>query len=115
MPIYGIIQRLKGHVYRIGGMPDHVHILTALPPNISVSDAVKTIKQSSSIWLKGSPDFPVWRGWTNGYAVMSYSQQDVPTVREYIVNQKMHHASVAFADEYETLVKSMGYESVIDE
>ena len=46
---------------------------------------------------------------------MSYSQQDVPTVREYIVNQKMHHASVAFADEYETLVKSMGYESVIDE
>ena len=113
--IFGIINNLGGFVLRINGMPDHIHILTTLPPKISVSDAVKAIKQSSSIWLNTNPNFPKWLGWGNGYAVISYSESEVESVKNYIINQKTHHASIGFAEEYEHLVKSIGYENVYDD
>lgn len=36
------------HVYAINGMPDHIHLVMAIPPKISVADVVKALKGSSS-------------------------------------------------------------------
>ena len=35
--IYGIARNLNCQTYRIGGMPDHVHIFVSLPPTLTVA------------------------------------------------------------------------------
>ena len=50
--IGGIINRRNGLAIEIGGMPDHVHILTALPKTLSLADYVRDIKAVSSKWIK---------------------------------------------------------------
>lgn len=49
---------MKCEVYRVGGMPDHIHVAIDLGRNISLAEFTKKIKQLSSLWLKQqSPDF----------------------------------------------------------
>ena len=50
----GIIRELGGDTYETNGMNDHVHLLLRLPPKLAVSDALRTIKASSSKWVNES-------------------------------------------------------------
>jgi putative transposase len=97
--IMGIIGHLGGHLYRIGGVPDHLHIIAEIPPKVSPSNFVKTIKQSSSNWLHGNNDFPQWRGWEEGYGIFTVSYSNKDEVIEYVKNQKTHHAKITYAEE----------------
>ena len=106
--IMGIITNLGGHLYRIGGMPDHIHILTSIPSTKSISEFVKTIKQSSSIWLSSKTLFPKWNGWEDGYGAFTYSEKELSSVIEYIKNQKEHHKRVSFIEEYRNWLIEMG-------
>ena len=54
--IWGIHKNLNCHMYRIGGIDDHVHILTATPTTLSLADYVKEVKTGSSRWLKEQAD-----------------------------------------------------------
>ena len=96
----GVINALGGHLYRIGGMPDHVHILVALKAEQCLSDFVKQLKQSTSHWLKGNPNFRAWQGWENGYSAFTCSPTEISKVVEYIKGQKQHHKKEPFIDEY---------------
>ena len=57
--IAGIIKNHQCKLYRINGMPDHIHIFTDLHPSVCLSDLVKNIKVASSIWLKSEWQFSV--------------------------------------------------------
>ncbi len=46
--IGGTIRSLNGHSIEIGGVNDHLHLLTNLPPTIAVSNAVRDIKANAS-------------------------------------------------------------------
>ena len=46
--IGGIVKGVGGVLIAIGGMPDHVHLVARVPTNLSVADAVRTIKANSS-------------------------------------------------------------------
>ena len=46
--IGGVICEQKNHLFEIGGIEDHVHLLTTLSPAKAVSDAIRQIKASSS-------------------------------------------------------------------
>jgi putative transposase len=39
--IMGIINKKKSKLYRLGGMPDHIHLLVDIHPTIAVSDFMK--------------------------------------------------------------------------
>ena len=106
--IYGIANKYNSYVYRIGGMPDHIHILLDLPPTVALSDFMRELKKSSSIWMKESGMFPMFDGWGEGFAAFSYSQNDVETITKYIMNQKEHHKIVTFADEYRAFLVENG-------
>ena len=106
--IMGIINNLGGFLYRIGGMPDHIHILVDVPATKSLSDFVKTIKQSSSLWMKNNTKFPKWRGWEDGYGAFSYSKNELQNVVEYIKSQKEHHKRFSFIEEYRAWLIEMG-------
>ncbi len=82
----------NGHfLHRIGGMPDHLHILVEIKPDISVSTFVQVIKQNSSFMLKRDGRFPLFRGWQKGFASFTYCKTELPIVKNYIINQKEHH------------------------
>jgi REP element-mobilizing transposase RayT len=91
---------LGGHVYRINGMPDHVHLLVDIPTNISVAEFVGVIKQKSSRFLKTHYLFPQWHGWEEGYGCFTCSVDDLDKIIEYIIKQKPHHQTTSFLDEY---------------
>lgn len=103
--IMGIIGHLGGHLYRIGGMPDHLHIVAEIPPKVSISNFVKTVKQSSSNWMHSNNDFPSWQRWEEGYGVFTVSYSHKDKVIEYVKNQKTHHAKTPYTEEYKKLLE----------
>lgn len=111
--IYGIAKNLSCQTYRIGGMPDHVHIFVSLPSDLSLSDFVQRVKTNTSKWMKGNPLFPHFRGWGREYAGFSYSFRDKDMIVAYIVGQKEHHKKVSFEAEYRAFLVENGID--IDE
>jgi REP element-mobilizing transposase RayT len=101
----GIVRNEKQKLISIGGMPDHVHLLIGLQPDIALSDLVKTVKTGSSSlvnanrWVKGK-----FR-WQEGFGAFSYSRSQIARVAQYIESQEAHHAKVTFRTEYLTLLR----------
>jgi REP element-mobilizing transposase RayT len=108
MYIYGFCKNHQSVLYRINGMPDHVHILVDIGSKISLTDFVKQLKQESSYLIKRDGRFLSWNGWADGYGAFTYSISEIPTVVEYIANQKTHHKKVSFIDEYRQWLIEMG-------
>lgn len=98
--IYGIAKNLNCQTYRIGGMPDHIHIFVSLPSTMPLATFVQRVKTASSKWLKANPHFPDFRGWGHEYAGFSYSCRDKNMIVNYIRRQKEHHRKTNFVDEY---------------
>ena len=112
--LYAVIMEqtvnMRGKVYRIGGMPDHVHIFVSLPSTLSIAQYVQAVKTFTSKWLKANPSFPDFRGWEHEYAALSYSIHDKDKIVNYIKGQKEHHKRVSFAEEYRALLVESGIE-----
>ncbi|MDE6204575.1 MAG: IS200/IS605 family transposase, partial [Duncaniella sp.] len=98
--IYNQIMKYHGYVHRINGMPDHIHILASFPPKFPHSEVIKVIKQETSKNIKSLGIIPSWNGWEEGYASFTCSFREIETIKKYIINQKIHHSSIGFADEY---------------
>ncbi len=88
----------------INGTSDHIHILYTLNPNLSVSDTVKEMKRQSSAWINQQRNFLGKFSWQEGYGAFSYSHSAIEKVKAYIENQKEHHSSKAFMQEYRGLL-----------
>jgi len=101
----GSIRGLKGISLEIGGVEDHIHVLVKLPPTITVSDFLEKLKANTSKWAKS-----VRRGfgWQDGYAAFTVSESQVERVRQYIQNQRKHHAKSSFRDELIALLEAHG-------
>ena len=98
--ITGIIQNREHKMLAIYCMPDHIHIFIGMKPVMSISDLVREIKAVSSKfindkrWIKGKFN------WQEGYGAFSHSHSQIDTVVKYIRNQKEHHGSKTFKEEY---------------
>ena len=108
--MHGFINNKGARLYRIGGMPDHIHLFVSLPATLAMSKFVQELKIATSKWLKENPHFPLFDGWTKEYAGFSCSLLDKGRIVGYIAKQKKHHHSVAFADEYRALLVENGVE-----
>ena len=111
--IMGIINNKKSKLYRIGGMPNHIHILVDIHPAFALSDFMKELKEYSSKWMKSNPNFTDFESWAVSFAAFSYNIKDKQIIINYIKNQKEHHKVVSFEDEYRQLLIDNGIE--IDE
>lgn len=111
MYIFGFCKQHKCILYRINGMPDHIHLLVSLHPTIAVAAFVHDLKIATSNLMKSSPErYPGFKGWENGYCALTYSDTDKETVRQYIINQKSHHAHLSARDELVALLQEFGIE-----
>jgi len=108
--IWGIIKNKQSHLYRIGGVEDHLHILTSLHPMIALANFVKEIKTSTSNWIKSGNVFPAFEHWQDGYGAFTCSIRDKDRLIEYIKNQPEHHRKLSFLDEYRKLLAEAGVE-----
>jgi len=95
----GIIRHHGGWLLALDGMPDHVHVLFRLKPDLSISELVRHLKGGSSKWVHEqaglSPEF----AWQSGYAAFSVSESKEETVRSYIRKQESHHRRATFKEE----------------
>lgn len=42
------VNEMRGIVHAIGGMPDHLHLVTTVPPSVAISSFIGQIKGTSS-------------------------------------------------------------------
>ena len=104
--IWGFVRNKNGVLYRIGGMPDHIHMLVQLSPTIAISDFVRDLKITSGIFLENNKsDFPKFSGWARSYCALTYSKSEKDAVINYIKNQKEHHCKRTLRDELLELLR----------
>jgi putative transposase len=103
---------LKDHVdspaLLIGGVEDHIHLLTLLSRKTALMEVIQQSKTETSKWLKTQGaqlrDFQ----WQAGYGVFSVSQSNVEEVKQYISNQEEHHRTMSFQDEFREICRRHG-------
>lgn len=108
--IWGVLKNKNCHLYRIGGIEDHIHILTHLHPTVALSALVKDIKMSSSQYIKEHKLFDNFNGWQDGYGAFTYSIKEKDNLIDYIKNQEEHHSVFDFKEEYLNLLKEFQVE-----
>ena len=98
--ITGIIKNRDQKLLSIFAMPDHVHLLVGMKPNISISDLVRDIKAGSSKFINDSKWVNGKFNWQEGFGAFSYSKSQIDNVIKYILNQEEHHKKETFKEEY---------------
>ena len=108
--IYGILKNKNCFLIRMNGISDHIHMLVDIHPSISLSDLVKEVKQSSSLWLRDNPNFPKFDMWGEGYFAESIGNEGVESCKQYILNQEEHHGKISLVDELKNMAYRNGHE-----
>jgi REP element-mobilizing transposase RayT len=103
--VSGTLKETKNYSLAVGGHRDHVHVFFELHPTNSVSDVLKNIKSKSSKWINEKRLVDGHFQWQAGYGGFTYSRSQRNDVIKYIMNQKNHHSSKSFKDEYLDLLR----------
>lgn len=98
--ITGIVQNNGHKLIAINGMPDHLHVFIGMKPNQSLSDLMQDVKGDSSKWIHEKGFVKGRFEWQAGFGGFSYSISQIDTVVRYINNQKKHHKTKTFIEEY---------------
>ena len=103
-----VCRNLGAEFVRIGGVADHVHIVTALPLTVSQAELIEEIKKASSKWIKALNT--QYRGffWQRGYGAFSVSPSQLDVVLRYVEEQPAHHRTRTFQEEYRELLGKHG-------
>jgi len=108
--ITGIIQNKKQKVIIINGMPDHIHILIGIKPDIALSDLIRDVKANASSFINEKRWVIGKFSWQEGFGAFSYSHSQLDSVANYIRNQEKHHSRKTFREEYLELLKKFDVE-----
>ena len=100
----GILRNKNCHLYQIGGVLDHLHIVTSIHPSVSLAGLVKDLKLGSTDLIKQNELFPDFTGWQDGYAAFTYSIDAKQNLINYVINQEVHHQKKTFMEELKELL-----------
>ncbi|MGA2242120.1 MAG: IS200/IS605 family transposase [Verrucomicrobiota bacterium] len=103
--ITGIVFARKQKLIAINNMPDHLHLLVGLKPDMSLSDLVRDVKANSSKFINEKRWVAGKFSWQEGFGAFSHSRSQLGTVIRYIENQQKHHAKKSFREEYVELLE----------
>lgn len=97
---------LNSTCHKVGGVSDHVHIVTSLPRTLSQSQLLEDIKKKSSKWIKEIDPAKYGKfSWQAGYGAFSVSRSSLDDVVKYVANQEKHHEQLSFQDEYRAFLE----------
>ena len=94
----GAVRGLGGTPQGVGGVADHVHLLVGLKPTHRLSDFMRDLKKSSSVWVAETTSQKFFH-WQEGYAAFTVSASAKPAVQDYIACQEEHHRHKTFREE----------------
>jgi REP-associated tyrosine transposase len=106
----GISKTLDCPPIIVGGIEDHVHLLTRFGRTITQAEWVKELKRVSNLWLKEQNRTYADFQWQGGYADFSVSPSNLERVKRYIANQEEHHRKLNFQDELRALLRKHNVE-----
>ncbi|MBB5034509.1 transposase [Prosthecobacter vanneervenii] len=90
---------------QIGGVADHIHLLTTLSRTIAMAEFVKEIKRVFCNWIQERGGMFRQFHWQAGYGCFSVSESRSAAVVRYIEKQEEHHRKITFQDEYRELLR----------
>jgi REP element-mobilizing transposase RayT len=102
----GIARENGMRALAVGGMSDHAHLLLSLPPTMPISKGVQLIKAGSSTWMH--EQMGTRFEWQVGYGAFTIGVSQITKTTDYILNQKRHHVSKSFAEEWKIFLKRHG-------
>ncbi len=106
--ICGVITNRKCHVYAINSIPDHMHIVVSMKPDVSPSILMRDVKAISSKWINENKWVPMTFRWQTGFAAISHSHAQLPTVIRYVERQEEHHQKKDWKAEYRAILDRYG-------
>jgi len=92
----------------IGGRPDHVHLLIRFHTTTAIATLVKEVKGSSSHLVTHEITPGQFFKWQGAYGAFTLRKDEAPIVKEYIDQQKEHHAAGSLRDEWEQTATAEG-------
>jgi len=101
----GVCNSLNCRPLQIGGYLNHVHILCSISKNISIAELIKKTKANSSKWIKSKGQELDNFYWQKGYGAFSLNPTQINLVVDYIKNQKEHHKTKTFQEEYRNFLR----------
>jgi REP element-mobilizing transposase RayT len=108
--IGGVLAKHDCQPLIVGGVEDHVHILSTLSRTGTAAEMVKEAKRGSSLWLKKQDAALADFEWQNGYGIFSIGYSQIEVARQYIANQEAHHQTVSFQDEFRDFLRQYAVE-----
>ena len=108
--IAGIVRNESGVLLGVGGMPDHLHLITKFKPDRSVAEMVRLIKANSSKWVNENHGETGRFAWQADYGAFSGCSSQLGALRAYVTNQRAHHRTRSFQDEYIHVLNKHGIE-----
>ena len=105
----GTIRGLGGVSQGIGGIEDHIHLLVGLKPTHRISDFMRELKKTASIWVHEQIGISQF-AWQDGYGAFSVSPTARSSVKRYIANQVEHHKHQTSRDEFIQMLMASGIE-----
>jgi putative transposase len=94
--------------FLVGGVADHVHLVTTLPRTLSQADMLEGLKKKSSKWIKGLASGYRHFYWQRGYGAFSVSPSQIDALLVYVQNQQEHHRTRTFQEEYREFLRKHG-------
>lgn len=90
--MWGKATALECIPHAINGTADHTHVVISVPPRLPVATVIGQIKGVSS--YRANELFVANKAfsWQTEYGLFSFSERSLPSVVEYVNNQKKHHA-----------------------
>jgi len=90
----------------VGGIEEHVHLLTGFPTTVTISDLIKNIKGSSSHFITHEIKPDAFFKWQGSYGAFSVSRDAIDSVAQYIRNQATHHKQKSTIPTWEVTEKN---------
>ncbi|NNE98043.1 MAG: transposase [Pyrinomonadaceae bacterium] len=104
----GITRNRGSRLIGAGGTANHIHLLISISKNEKLPDLVGTLKRESSEWLKTKRRFEI--SGQDGYGAFSVGPTQIGKIKEYIADQKIHHSSKGFEDEFRYFLEKYNME-----
>jgi REP element-mobilizing transposase RayT len=103
--ITGIVNNNGCKMYSIYANPEHVHFLISRSPQLDEESLTTIIANSSEKFINDNRLCVGIFQWQQSCSAFSVSKRNVHELCEYIENQKEHHKTKSYAEEYEGYVK----------
>lgn len=106
--IYGVIKEKNCYPVAINGTKDHIHILVGFRPTTSISELIRDIKRSSSLFINKELKSYYRFSWQEGFGAFTVGYRELDHVYKYILNQEEHHKEKNFRKEYNQILDDNG-------